>query len=245
MFLCYSRGSGGILSRSLCLPFSLFILNTSEMHYLLTHCGGRVYIQRLGVGQRISEAPTLLLLGSRQSEGLVKFLIEHEDNTLYQNTAENPQKARDVPPRGRKELVEAPVLPLIVLYKTRDVLLGGCQIIVGGTCIIFSGLVSADGVEEEVWFHPSKVVPGHEHEIQPEAPGMARSAEKWLVPPEKAGDIIEVLRLRGGGGPGCYVREAAVPEVEEETERDILRTASNLFQERRKKEDTIDSQDLR
>ncbi|KAJ7886799.1 hypothetical protein B0H14DRAFT_2563116 [Mycena olivaceomarginata] len=115
---------------------------------------GRVYIQRLGVGQRISEAPTLLLLGSRQSEGLVKFLIEHEDNTLYQNTAENPQKARDVPLRGRKELVEAPVLPLIVLYKTRDVLLGGCQIIVGGTCIIFSGLVSADGVEEEVWFHP-------------------------------------------------------------------------------------------
>jgi hypothetical protein len=34
------------------------------------------------------------------------------------------------------------------------VLLGGYQIIVGGTCIIFSGLVSADGVEEEVWFHP-------------------------------------------------------------------------------------------
>ncbi|KAJ7820908.1 hypothetical protein B0H14DRAFT_2599554 [Mycena olivaceomarginata] len=68
-------------------------------------------------------------------------------------TTEHPQKARGVPLRGRKELVEAPVLPPIVLYKTRDVLLGG-QIIVGVTCIIFSGLVSADGVEEEVWFHP-------------------------------------------------------------------------------------------
>ncbi|KAJ7804508.1 hypothetical protein B0H14DRAFT_2612216 [Mycena olivaceomarginata] len=90
----------------------------------------------------------------KQSEGLVKFLIEHEDNTFYQNTAEHPQKARDMPLRGRKELVEAPVLPPIVLYKTRDVLLGGCQIIVGGTCIIFSGLVSVDGMEEEVWFHP-------------------------------------------------------------------------------------------
>ncbi|KAJ7314658.1 hypothetical protein DFH08DRAFT_821321 [Mycena albidolilacea] len=196
MFLCYSRGSGDILSnwRSLRLPFSL------------------------------------------QSEGLVKFLIEHEDNTFYQNTAEHPQKARDVPLRGRKELMEAPVLPPIVLYKTRDVLLGGCQIIVGGTCIIFSGLVSADGVEEEVWFHLSmevnneciewgqkfpehkyvgcnveaRLYPGHEHEIQPEAPGMARSAEKWLVPPEKAGDIIEVLRLRGGGGP---VRPFAVIQI--------------------------------
>ncbi|KAJ7857074.1 hypothetical protein B0H14DRAFT_3135877 [Mycena olivaceomarginata] len=141
----------------------------------------------------------------KQSEGLVKFLIEHEDNTFYQNTAEHPQKARDMPLRGRKELVEAPVLPPIVLYKTRDVLLGGCQIIVGGTCIIFSGLVSVDGMEEEHKYVgcnvEARLYPGHEHEIQPEAPGMARSAEKWLVPPEKAGDIIEVLRLRGGGGP--------------------------------------------
>jgi hypothetical protein len=39
---------------------------------------------------------------------------------------------------------------------------------------------------------------------------MARSAEKWLVPPEKAGDIIEVLRLRGGGGP---VRPFAVIQI--------------------------------
>jgi hypothetical protein len=68
------------------------------MHYLLTHCGGRVYIQR--VGQRILEAPTLLLLGSRQSEGLVKFLIEHEDNTFYQNTAE----VSNVLPRGSDKM---------------------------------------------------------------------------------------------------------------------------------------------
>ncbi|KAJ7835667.1 hypothetical protein B0H14DRAFT_2590137 [Mycena olivaceomarginata] len=180
MFLCYSRGSGGTLSnwRSLRLPFSLFILNTSEMHYLLTHCGGRVYIQR--VGQRISEAPTLLLLGSRQNEGLVKFLIEHEDNTFYQNTAEHPQKARDVPLRGRKELVEAPVLPPIVLYKTRDVLLGGCQIIVGGTCIIFSGPVPADGVEEEVWFHPSMEVNNECIEWEQKFPEVPVSPLTWL-----------------------------------------------------------------
>ncbi|KAJ7851822.1 hypothetical protein B0H14DRAFT_2581228 [Mycena olivaceomarginata] len=100
---------------------------------------------------QLAEPPPAIFPAKR---GPGKVLIKHEDNTFYQNTAEHPQKARDVPLRGRKELVEAPVLPPIVLYKTRDVLLGGYQIIVGGTCIIFSGLVSADGVEEEVWVHP-------------------------------------------------------------------------------------------
>ncbi|KAJ7367370.1 hypothetical protein DFH08DRAFT_798168 [Mycena albidolilacea] len=64
----------------------------------------------------------------KQSEGLVKFLIEHEDNTFYQNTAE----------------------AVNILSE-----LGMCYWeAVGGTCIIFSRLVSGDGVEEEVWFHP-------------------------------------------------------------------------------------------